>query len=252
MWDAKLYDDKHSFVWKDGASLVELLAPQPGENILDLGCRTGYLTAQIAAAGASVLGIDSSTQLIEEARRSHPDIRFEVGDARNLTYVEQFDAVFSNAVLNWIVEPEAVVRGVARALKPAGRFVAEFGGQSNIWQIQTAMQKALLQVGVESADTAWFFPSIGEYAGLLEKAGLEVTFATLFDRPTPLEGVEGRRLWVEMFGEHFLSRVPTERREEFFRLVEDDLRPILGRNGTWVADYRRLRIVARRKPPQPQ
>ena len=100
MWDAKFYDDKHSFVWKEGASLVELLAPQPGENILDLGCRTGYLTAQIAAAGATVLGIDSSTQLIEEARRSYPDIRFKVEDARNLAYVEQFDAVFSNAFVS--------------------------------------------------------------------------------------------------------------------------------------------------------
>jgi len=246
MWDAKLYDDKHSFVWKDGDSLVELLAPQPSENILDLGCRTGNLTAQIAAAGASVLGIDSSPQMIEEARRSHPDIRFEVGDARNLAYVEQFDAVFSNAVLNWIVEAEEVVRGVARSLKPDGRFVA--GGQSNIWTIQTAMQKALQQVGVESADTPWFFPSIGEYTGLLEQAGMEVTFATLFDRPTPLEGEEGRRHWVEMFGDHFVSRVPTEQREEFFRLVEDDLRPILGRGGTWIADYRRLRVVAWRRP----
>lgn len=182
MWDPKLYDDKHSFVWKDGAQLVELLAPQPGENVLDLGCRTGYLAAQIAAAGASVLGIDSSMQMIEEARRSHPDIRFEVRDARDLTYVDQFDAVFSNSVLNWIVEAEAVVRGVARSLKPAGRFVAELGGQSNIWVIQTAMQKALQQIGVESADTPWYFPSVGEYARLLEKAGLEVTFATLLDR----------------------------------------------------------------------
>ena len=248
MWNAKIYEDKHSFVWKDGTQLVELLAPQPGENILDLGCRTGYLTAQIAAAGASVLGIDSSPQMIEEARRSHPAIRFEVGDARTLAYVEQFDAVFSNSVLNWIVEAKAVVRGVARSLKPNGRFVAEFGGQSNIWMIQTAMQKALQQIGVESADTPWFFPSIGEYAGLLEKAGMEVTFATLFDRATPLEGEDGRRHWVEMFGDHFLGRVPTERREEFFELVEDDLRPMLGRGGTWVADFRRLRVVAWRRP----
>ena len=250
MWNAKLYDDKHSFVWKDGASLVELLAPQPGENILDLGCRTGYLTAQIAAAGATVLGISNSTQMIEEARRSHPDIHFEVGDARNLAYVEQFDAVFSNAVLNWIVEAEKVVRGVARSLKPDGRFVAELGGQSHIWEIQTAMQKALQQVGVESTHTPWYFPSIGEYARLLEKAGMEVTLATLIDRSTPLEGEEGRRHWIEMFGDHFLSRVPTEQRDEFFQLVEDELRPILGRGGTWIADFRRLRVVAWRRPAQ--
>jgi len=248
MWDAKLYDDKHSFVWKHGASLVEMLAPQPGEAILDLGCGTGHLTAQIAVVGASVLGIDSSPQMIEEARRNHPGIHFEVQDARNLESVQQFDAVFSNAVLHWIKEAEQVVRAVARALKPGGRFVAEFGGKGNVRLIVAALQNALSQVGAEVVMSPWFYPSIGEYTGLLDNEGLEVTFATLFDRPTPLEGDEGMQKWIEMFGGQFLNRVPVERRDEFFRLVENELRPALRRDGTWFADYRR--VVAWRRPAQ--
>jgi trans-aconitate methyltransferase len=245
-WDARLYEEKHAFVWKQAESLVELLAPRPGESILDLGCGTGHLTAQIASAGVSVLGIDSSGEMIEEARRSYPGLRFDLVDARHLAYVDQFDAVFSNAVLHWINEPHRVVQGISRALKPGGRFVAEFGGKGNVKAILAAVQNALQAVGCSPVDSPWFFPSVAEYAALLESAGLEVTFATLFDRPTPLEGARGMRHWVEMFGGHFLCRVPETLREEFFFHVEDELRPVLFRDDSWFADYRRLRVAAQR------
>lgn len=122
-------------------------------------------------------------------------------------------------------------RGVAQALKPGGRFVAEFGGKGNVRLIVAATQRALQQIGAELIESPWFFPSIGEYAGFLEKAGLEVTDATLFDRPTPLEGAEGMRNWIEMFGGHFLNRVPIGQREGFVQLVEGELRPTLCRDG---------------------
>ena len=121
-WDPGLYDGKHAFVWQYGASLVELLQPQPGERVLDLGCGTGHLTARIAAAGAAVVGIDSDPAMIDQARRGYPDLHFEQQDARSFSFAEPFDAVFSNAVLHWIREPEAVIACVRRALKPGGRF----------------------------------------------------------------------------------------------------------------------------------
>jgi hypothetical protein len=85
---------------------------------------------------------------------------------------------------------------------------------------------------------------VAEYAGLLEAAGLEVTFATLFDRPTPLEGEHGLRDWLKMFAGSVLAAVPAERRAEFLRAVENAARPELFRDGVWFADYRRLRVVA--------
>lgn len=244
-WDAQLYDNRHAFVWRHGASLVELLDPKPGERTLDLGCGTGHLSARIAEAGAEVLGVDGSPEMVEAAARAYPAMRFEVADARTLKYEGQFDAVFSNAVLHWVKEAEAVARGVARALRPGGRFVAEFGGKGNVQKIMSALQSARTAVGIEPAELPWYYPSLAEYASLLERVGLEVTFATLFDRPTPLEGGEtGLRSWVTMFGGQILAAIPGDRREEFFRRVEDESRGELFRDGVWTADYRRLRIVA--------
>jgi ubiquinone/menaquinone biosynthesis C-methylase UbiE len=243
-WDPKLYDDKHAFVWKHGSSLLELLAPKPGEAILDLGCGTAHLTAQIAAAGASVIGVDHSPEMIGEARRAHPGIEFEVADARNLIFVEQFDGVFSNAVLHWIREPELAVNGIARALKPGGRFVAEFGGHGNIRLIQSAIVNALKMLRCSPVESPWYYPGIAEYTAHLERAGLETTLAMLFERPTPLEGPEGMRSWIKMFCGHYLRNVPAGNSEAFFRHVETELAPRLCAGGVWSADYRRLRLVA--------
>jgi trans-aconitate methyltransferase len=246
-WDAKLYDDKHSFVWEKAKGAVDLLAPKPGEQILDLGCGTGHLTAQIASSGAEVIGVDRSPEMIAQAVRQYPAIKFEVADARALSYEEQFDAVFSNAALHWILEPEKVVIGVAKALKPGGRFAAEFGGKGNIRRVVEAISRACAKLGVPSpsADEIWYYPSLAEYAALLEKHGLEVREASLFDRPTRLEdGEKGLEIWLRMFAKFMLDRLPAERQDLFLREVEDQARPHLFHDGSWEVDYRRLRILA--------
>ncbi len=243
-WDAALYDDKHAFVWRHGASLVELLAPQPGERILDLGCGTGHLTAALAAAGAAVVGLDHSADMLAQARAAHPHLHFVQGDARDFALDTPFDAVFSNAALHWVRPPDAVVRCVHNALKPGGRFVAEFGGRGNVRGISAAMLTAAKQLGVPAQLPSWYFPTVGEYAALLEAFGLEVRFATLFDRPTPLVGPDGLRDWVAQFGCVALEAVPAKRRADFLTAVEVAARAALCRDGAWVADYRRLRVVA--------
>jgi trans-aconitate methyltransferase len=246
-WDAKLYDDKHSFVWEKGKGVVELLAPRPGERILDLGCGTGHLTAEIAAAGALTVGIDQSSEMIAQARRQFPNLRFEVCDAREIPFTNEFDAVFSNAALHWIPEAEKVIRGVARALKPNGRFVAEMGGKGNIRRLVEAITVACREVGLDSgaATEAWYYPSIGEYAGLLDKHGLEVRQAALFDRPARLEdGEKGLEAWLRMFRPVILDRLPAAAQDAFLREVERQARPELFQDGVWELDYRRLRIVA--------
>jgi trans-aconitate methyltransferase len=247
-WDAGLYDGRHAFVWKHGAALVELLAPQPNERILDLGCGTGHLTAQIAAAGARVVGLDHSAEMLSQARSAYPHLEFIQADARSFAFADPFDAVFSNAALHWITEPATVVGRVRDALKPGGRFVAEFGGRGNVQIIRAAMRAAAHRLSLPVEESPWYFPTIGEYAALLEAAGLEVRFALLFDRPTPLEGPEGLRDWVRMFGHRELAMVPPEQREAFFLAVEEAARGPLFRDGGWTADYRRLRIVAFRQP----
>jgi trans-aconitate methyltransferase len=139
-WKPDLYDGKHSFVWKQGASVIELLAPQPGERILDIGCGTGQLTAQIFDSGATIVGLDNSPAMIDEARRHYPKIQFQLADAQEFDVTESFDAVFSNAALHWIKEPDNVVGCISRAMKSNGRMAVKFGGQGNVRYLSSALR----------------------------------------------------------------------------------------------------------------
>lgn len=245
-WDAQLYDDKHAFVWQMGSGLIEILAPQAGETVLDLGCGTGHLTAQIAERGAQVLGIDASASMIEQAQNLFPALEFRVADGTDFEVDAPFDAIFSNAALHWIKPPERAAACMSRALKPGGRLVAEFGGQGNVQTILGAIALAAKTLGYQLPDNPNYFPSIAAYATLLEAHGLETTAATLFERPTPLEGDNGLRQWILMFRPASLQAIPAERQQEFFALSEEFARPTLWRDNTWFADYRRLRLVARK------
>ncbi len=245
MWDVNLYDQKHAFVYEYGKGLIPLLQPQPGELILDLGCGTGHLTHAIAESGARVIGIDSSDSMIATAQSAYPQLEFYVKDARDFSFASTFDAIFSNATLHWIPEAEQVVRCIIASLKPGGRFVAEFGGQGNVATITTAVQQSIRELLHKDVDFGWFFPTIGEYASLLEKHGLDVRSALLFERPTPLEdGEMGLRNWIQMFGERVLRSVPDEMKQQVLAHTEDITRNRLYNNGQWFADYTRLRVVA--------
>jgi SAM-dependent methyltransferase len=247
-WDAGLYDDKHSFVWKLAAGVLELLDAKPGERILDLGCGTGHLTARIVEAGAQVVGVDRSPEMIRQAQLKYPLLRFEVMDAREIALDGSFDAVFSNATLHWIKQPERVIAGIRKSLRPGGRFVAEFGGKGNNGEFLKAVPHAWAKLElVGPAPQPWYYPSISEYAGLLEQHGFEVAHATLFDRPTPLDdGERGLRNWLEMFGSAFVEGLPQATRERLVEEIEHELRPKLFLDDQWVMDYRRLRVVAKR------
>jgi trans-aconitate methyltransferase len=282
-WNPAEYDAKHAFVYEKAKGLVELLAPKPGERILDLGCGTGALTAEIATRGAEVMGVDRSEEMIAQARKKFPALQFEVLDARELRVnmgqvdarswsatgdkadgtsktnkaarVEQarevgrlgFDAVFSNAVLHWIPEAEEVIAGVAQVLKPGGRFVAEFGGKGNIQKLVAGFQRAFTVLGMRppAAVSPWFYPSVAEYAGLLEKHGLEVREASLFNRPTALEeGERGLENWIRVFRQTFVEKMGEAKAQRWIREVERQCRSEQFHDGSWVLDYRRLRIAA--------
>jgi trans-aconitate methyltransferase len=245
-WDATTYDAAHAYVFTLAADLVDVLAPAPGERILDVGCGTGHLTARIANAGATLIGIDSSADMVARAKANYPTLDFRLADVTALEVDAPFDAVFSNATLHWVPRADAAAQGIFRALRPGGRFVAEFGGAGNVAAVSRAIAAALTAVAAPSFESLdpWYFPTIGQYAAVLERAGFEVTFARLFDRPTPVDG--GLRSWIEMFGSAFLTAVPADRREAFFAAAESAASPSLFRDGQCHADYRRLRINARR------
>ncbi|MDF5721742.1 MAG: methyltransferase domain-containing protein [Rhizonema sp. PD37] len=246
-WNTDLYEDKHTFVWQYGEDLLKLLSPQPGERILDLGCGTGQLTEKIALCGSVVTGIDADPSMIEKAKHNYPHLQFAVADASNFQVEQPFDAVFSNAVLHWIPKPDAVIQCIYQAMKPRSRFVAEFGGKGNVHEITIALYGVLAEMGYTSPEMPipWYFPSISEYTTRLEQHGFEVTFAVLFDRPSRLsDGDAGMANWIRMFGSRFLSGLSAEQQTHLILAVEQRLKPVLYHDGTWIADNRRIRIVA--------
>jgi trans-aconitate methyltransferase len=245
-WNADSYTQKHAFVFQYGAGLVEVLAPKPGELILDLGCGSGELTQEIAGRGAAVVGLDSSADMLTKARQQFPDQDFRLGDAATFELPERFDAIFSNATLHWVPAAEAAIQQMYRHLKPGGRLVIEMGGKGNIGQIAAAVLRQLQQRGYPLAHTHWwYFPSVAEYATLLEKQGFRVRLAQHYDRETALADPQtGLTDWIEQFGVQFFAGVSHTDRTAILAAVNDELRPGLFRNGQWLADYKRLRIVA--------
>ncbi len=237
-WNPRQYKEEASFVPDLGAPLLDLLAPKPGESILDLGCGDGTLTLKLLEAGCRVIGIDASAEMVAAARSL--GLEAEVGDGRALPFEKAFDAVFSNAVLHWIREPQAVAQSVWKALRPGGRFVGEFGGAGNIAQIVAALEAMVAAHGLPSP-APWYFPTAQEYGDLLRKTGFEIREITLFRRPTPLpREIAG---WLETFGQPYLALLP-EREKRVAELVEE-LRPTLcDTEGHWQADYVRLRFQA--------
>jgi len=233
-WDAARYQARHSYVFAYGEGLIDLLDPQPGERILDLGCGSGQLTAKIAESGADVTGLDRSVEMIAEARRNFPSLKFELADAANFTAGAPFDAVFSNAALHWVKDAGGAAESVARALRSGGRFVMEMGGRGNTQEVMSAIREVAGPV-----ETPWYFPSVGEYASLLERHGFEISFATLFDRPTRVEGEDGLEDWLAMFAGSMLGSAEARRE------VANRLQPKMFRDGAWVIDYRRLRVIAK-------
>jgi len=242
-WDPRRYQQNAGFVAALGAPLFDLLAPRPGERILDLGCGDGALTTRIAEI-AEVVGVDASAEQIRVARERGLDARMM--DGNRLAFDGEFDAVFSNAALHWMRDPDAVIAGVWRALKPGGRFVAECGGAGNVASLMAALVAALDRRGIDGkAAVPWYFPSPEEYRARLERRGFAVESIALIPRPTPLPGALGD--WLDTFAESFLAAVPPAERPLVKQEVEAALRPtLLDADGVWVTDYVRLRFAARK------
>lgn len=244
-WNANLYDQKHSFVSKYGSNLIDLLAPKQGEKILDLGCGTGDLAKKLDDVGVNVVGVDKSQNMVAQALSKYPHIHFKVRDAASLGYNREFDAVFSNATIHWIKQPEQALNSIYQCLKPGGRFVAEFGGKGNVQIITDEIIQQLKQAGIDyrMEQFPWYYPSIGEYTSLMEEIGFRVIFAEHFDRPTPLDGENGLRNWIEMFGCQMFAGIDKDKIDGIITKVETNLKEILYKNGLWAADYKRIRII---------
>ena len=319
-WDAERYQQQHSFVWKYGSSLIDVVQELMQDDhsqgsascnirdkdssttttpnmlrMLDVGCGSGELTqalADLVCGGPCVVhGMDADPKMIERARVQYPDLQFFVQDVRTLQHHallgndddkeedddnkdNRYNVIFSNAALHWVPpeDAELMVQSLTQQLQPGGHLVVEFGGKGNVQSIVQATDMALKQVvmggsNVQNQDEImtsttkdpddtvpfvkpfWYFPSVGEFTSLLEQYGMEVSSASLFDRPTPLEeGTDGVANWLLMFGSKFFQGLQDWQVDRVLEKVQDQLRPTSMWNGRqWTADYRRIRVVAVKK-----
>lgn len=244
-WNAARYGTEARFVADLAAPLVDLLAPRPGEEILDLGCGDGALSAAIEERGARVIGIDASGEMVAAARALGIDARVMPGEA--IAFERAFDAVFSNAALHWMADLATVFAGVARALKPNARFVAEMGGEGNVGSVVAALEQAFRRRRLKPP-RPWIFPSPEAVAALLADQGFRVETLELFERPTRLPGDLSD--WLQIFAGDYLALLPAPERSGLVEDVRAALSPRLSSGGGWTLDYVRLRFSARLAQPR--
>lgn len=244
-WDAQAYGKNGAFVHELAGGVLEWLNAQPGEHILDLGCGDGQLTQRIAATGATVRGVDASPQMAASARSR--GITVDESSAELLPYASAtFDAVFSNAALHWMRDQDGVLAQVRRVLKPGGRFVAEMGGHGNIAAIRVALMAALARHGFgDREDGVNYYPTADSYSRRLARHGFHVERIALIPRPTLL-AESGMAGWLRTFRRGVLEGLPDESRESVVSETVELLAPALrDEEGNWIADYVRLRFIAR-------
>lgn len=234
-----------SFVYHYGNDVAELLDDAKIKSILDLGCGNGAMSKLFREKGLSVTGLDSSAEMIESARNANSEINFILANATDFSLNEPVDAVFSNAVFHWIdkgYQPD-MMRCVYNALNSGGQFVFEMGGMGNNSLIHSALAKSFAEAGLDYV-MPFYFPSIGEYSSMLEKAGFKIRYAVLFDRPTELKGENGLSDWINMFVKNPFIGVDEPLKSDIIKRAVDMLYHDLYRDGIWYADYVRLRMKA--------
>lgn len=248
-WDSQNYKDNFSFVPQYGEDVMGLITKAPGSIAIDLGCGNGTLTRKLADKGYAVIGIDVSNDMIALAKQSYPDLAFSVADALSFEAAPKADLIFSNAVFHWIDadDQDALIANVAAQLTDGGELVCEFGGYGCGEAVHSTLKKQFAARGL-TYPSVFYFPTIGEYAPILERHGLRVEYAVLFDRPTPQVSDNGVADWINMFVKRPFEGMAEAMKNEIIFRTQDELKDTLYLNGTWFIDYVRIRIRARKIP----
>lgn len=242
-WDADKYKQDFSFVPEYGEAVMDLLTVDKGSRVVDLGCGNGALTEQLAARGYDVLGVDASPEMLALAKQGHPELHFQAGNALDFELDAPADAIFSNAVLHWIDadRQQEMLNHIASQIRQGGQFVCEFGGKYCAEAVHSTLTKVFAAHGLTYRRT-FYFPTIGEYAPMLEAAGFKVAYAILFDRPTRQKGDDGLADWIRMFDTAPFAGVDPALKETIIAEAVNALRGVLYHDDAWYVDYVRIRF----------
>ena len=245
--DSKGYNNDFSFVPQYGEAVMDLITAPQGSTVLDLGCGNGSLTGKLRDLGYGVIGLDDSDAMVELAKRDYPDLPFMQANALDFKLDEQVDVVFSNAVFHWIDgdKQQTLLDNVAANLKPGGELVVEFGGYGCAAAVHTTLARLFEKRGLNYI-FQFYFPTIGQYAPMLEKAGFKVEYAILSDRPTVQKSEDGLADWIRMFDKAPFEGMDEALKEEIIAEAKEELYPVLRKDGRWFVDYTRIRFRARK------
>ncbi|MBR1486412.1 MAG: methyltransferase domain-containing protein [Synergistaceae bacterium] len=244
-WNAKEYENKFSFVHHYGEDIINMIDAPQGSLVIDLGCGSGALTQKIFERGYSVIGVDGSAEMLKLAGENYPNLEFIEDDARFFKLKNKADVIFSNAVFHWIDENEQdkLLKNIRANLKDNGSLICEFGGFGCAEKVHSALRNAFKARGLEYP-FSFYFPTIGEYAPRVEKAGFIIKEAYLFERPTPQEGQYGLKNWIKMFCKRAFMNVNENEKENIINEAVENARKFLFSNETWYVDYVRIRLKA--------
>ena len=243
-WNPNTYNQHTAFVSELALPVVDLLAPQPGELILDAGCGEGTLALEIQRRSADVIGVDMSAEMVVATRDN--GIEAQLASVTDLPFVNKFDAVFSNAMLHWVKDAKGAITQIARSLKPNGRFVAEFGGEGNAHHLVDAMKRVFdMHPEWGAFENPWYFPSIEEYSALLRSARFTIDSIERIPRPTPIDGIVH---WLDVFANGITKELSPEQFTVFKQECQEIARPTLyNEKDGWMVDYVRLRVKATKR-----
>jgi len=249
-WNAKDYA-KHSKgqeLW--ARELITKLALQGNENILDLGCGDGKVTAFLAeATRGKVMGVDKSEAMVKLAQKSYANIAFHSMDATTLNFENEFDVVFSNAVLHWVHNHKAVVQGIYKSLKKDGKILLQFGGEGNAKEILSVMDVFIAKEYApyfKDFEFPYSFPHSDVYEALLAEQGFRNIDAKLIKKDMVHEDVEAFKGWIRTTWFPYTDILDENMREEFIdKFVEAYLmlKP-LDNEGRIHVDMVRLEVQA--------
>ncbi len=246
-WDSKLYDNAQAYVSEYGKELISFIPQKENQKILDLGCGTGDLTNQIYKNfKCNIIGSDNSTEMIENSKVKYPNLNFEIFDACKIPFQNEFDIIFSNAVFHWILNQTQLHKSIFNALKDGANLICEFGAYKNIEKISNSFAKAISHYG-DTYTSPFYFPKVENHISILEDNGFYIEKIYDFDRPTILpNGYLGLRQWICQFFSDYLNKYDMVKQENILLFIEKDLNELMFDGKKWTADYRRLRVIARK------
>jgi trans-aconitate methyltransferase len=229
-WNAEDYAKHSSTQYEWAKELIPKLRLTGNEALLDIGCGDGKITAQLAAnlPIGNVVGIDSSEEMVNLAQhsfptKSYPNLRFQKMDAQSLTFHEEFDRVFSNAALHWLIDQRPVLQGVQRSLKTDGRLLFQMGGKGNAKEILKILDDLQLENRWRRYFAGFAFPygfyTPEEYTVCLLEAKLKPERVELLKKDMRVSGKEGLAGWIRTTWLPYTGRLPAELKDEFIQEV---------------------------------